>query len=75
MSVKKLKFKYVLKSKKRPTVNFKTRSIRNDSSKDEEAVAHDTKLQLTRLEIKKIYNSKYVSVEVINYYKTTQQRL
>jgi Holliday junction resolvase RusA-like endonuclease len=70
-----LKYKYVIKAKKRPSVNFRTRSIANLSADDEHAIAHDTKLQLTKSQIKEIYDSKYVSFEVINYYGTTQKKL
>jgi Holliday junction resolvase RusA-like endonuclease len=70
-----LKYKYVIKAKKRPSVNFSTRSIRNPSADDEAMISHDTKLQLTRAQIKEIFDSKYVSFEVINYYKTPRKKL
>ena len=70
-----LNYKYVIKAKKRPSVNFKTRSIANLSADDEHAVAHDTKLQLTKQQIQEIFDSKYVSFEVINYYGTPQTKL
>jgi Holliday junction resolvase RusA-like endonuclease len=68
-------YKYVIKAKKRPSVNFRTRSISNLSADDEYAVAHDTKLQLSREQIKEIFDAKYVSFEVINYYQTAQKSL
>lgn len=70
-----LHYKYVIKAKKRPSVNFRTRSIANLSADDEHAVAHDTKLQLTKQQIQEIFDSKYVSFEVINYYQTSQTKL
>jgi len=71
----KLFYKYAIKAKKRPTVNFKTRAISNLSADDEHSIAHDTKLQLTNQQIKKIFDSKYVSFEVINHYYTPIKKL
>ena len=71
----KFTYKYVIKSKKRPEVNFGTRAIRNPSKDDEHAIAHDTKRQLSKAKEKEIFASKYVSFEIRNYYRTTRRNL
>lgn len=70
-----LHYNYVIKAKKRPAVNFSTRAIRNPSADDEHTVGHDTKIQLSKSQIKEIWDSKYVAIEVVNYYKTTSKAL
>jgi Holliday junction resolvase RusA-like endonuclease len=70
-----IRLKYTIKAKKRPGVNFRTRSINNPSENDEYVISHDVKLQLTKSKIKEIYDSKYVAIEIINYYKTSKSSL
>jgi len=75
-----LNYKYVIKPLKRPTVNWRTRSISNGSKEDEEAVSYDTNLQISkevRQEIKNIFASKKdiaVTVELVNFYATKDKK-
>lgn len=75
-----LVYKYVIRSKMRPGVNFSTRSIRNPSRDDEDKVAWDTKRMLTKEQmqmVKKLQKEKNIGItlDVVNVYATKDSKL